>query len=313
MGLTKSASQKDIKSAYRKLALKYHPDKNPDDKEAAQEKFIEVNTAYEVLSDEEQRKLYDKCGANLCNGPPPEDEDAPRGRPGGGAGGGYPGGGQQYRSGDGTTYTFTSGSPGHGGGSRFSNDDFANAFKTFERFANMGGFDGMPGWGSGGLGGIFGNLGGMRGPSAMGGMGGMGGPGGMGGMGGPGGMGGGRQAPGSSQGAQKPKKNPKYKVLSDGHFPGEVVKGGKIQKPKHAWVVLFVHTKGKGKSPAKAAKKLRDQFVGRLFDQVDGIARLGVVDCSKNEALCKRRLGGRDAEVRNHRRICFSTGSLLSY
>lgn len=61
MGLDKSASETDIKKAYRKLARKYHPDLNPNDKEAEQ-KFKEVNEANEVLSNPENRKKYDKYG-----------------------------------------------------------------------------------------------------------------------------------------------------------------------------------------------------------------------------------------------------------
>ena len=63
LGVTKNASQKDIKKAYRKLAAKYHPDKNPDNKEA-EEKFKEVNEANEVLSDTEKREKYDTLGSN---------------------------------------------------------------------------------------------------------------------------------------------------------------------------------------------------------------------------------------------------------
>ncbi|OHX68355.1 DnaJ C-terminal domain-containing protein [Flammeovirga pacifica] len=59
--IDKSASQSEIKKAYRKLARQYHPDKNPDDK-AAQKKFQEVNEANEVLSDPDKRKKYDKYG-----------------------------------------------------------------------------------------------------------------------------------------------------------------------------------------------------------------------------------------------------------
>lgn len=61
MGLEKTASQDEIKSTYRKLAKKYHPDLNPGD-EKAQEKFKEVSEAYEVLSDEKKRKQYDQFG-----------------------------------------------------------------------------------------------------------------------------------------------------------------------------------------------------------------------------------------------------------
>ncbi len=67
LGVSKTADDKEIKKAYRKLAMKYHPDKNPDDKEA-EEKFKEINEAYEVLSDEEKRHIYDQYGADAVNG-----------------------------------------------------------------------------------------------------------------------------------------------------------------------------------------------------------------------------------------------------
>lgn len=63
LGVGKKASQEEIKKAYRKLAVKYHPDKNQGVK-SAEEKFKEISEAYQVLSDPEKRKQYDKLGAN---------------------------------------------------------------------------------------------------------------------------------------------------------------------------------------------------------------------------------------------------------
>ena len=61
LGVDKGADEASIKKAYRKLAMQYHPDKNPDNKEA-EEKFKEASEAYEVLSDKEKRQLYDQYG-----------------------------------------------------------------------------------------------------------------------------------------------------------------------------------------------------------------------------------------------------------
>ncbi|MTI31092.1 DnaJ C-terminal domain-containing protein [Xanthovirga aplysinae] len=63
LGIDKSATANEVKKAYRKLATKYHPDKNPGNK-ASEEKFKEISEAYEVLGNEENRKKYDKLGAN---------------------------------------------------------------------------------------------------------------------------------------------------------------------------------------------------------------------------------------------------------
>ena len=67
LGVSRDASPEEIKRAYRRLALKYHPDKNPGDKEA-EEKFKEAAEAYEVLSDPEKRKLYDQYGHDGLKG-----------------------------------------------------------------------------------------------------------------------------------------------------------------------------------------------------------------------------------------------------
>jgi DnaJ-class molecular chaperone len=63
LGVSKSASEKEVKQAYRKLARKFHPDVNPGDK-SAESKFKEINEAYEVIGDAEKRKKYDELGAN---------------------------------------------------------------------------------------------------------------------------------------------------------------------------------------------------------------------------------------------------------
>ena len=64
LGVAKGASEKEIKSAYRKLARKWHPDANPNDPKGAEEKFKEITEAYEVLGDPDKRKKYDALGAD---------------------------------------------------------------------------------------------------------------------------------------------------------------------------------------------------------------------------------------------------------
>lgn len=60
--ISERASEADIKKAYRQLALKWHPDKNPDKKEEAEKRFKEISEAYEVLSDKNKREMYDRYG-----------------------------------------------------------------------------------------------------------------------------------------------------------------------------------------------------------------------------------------------------------
>src|SRR5690349_3642633 len=65
LGVDKSATEKDIRSAFRRLAQVYHPDKNPGDKKA-EDKFKEINEAYEVLGDAQKRAKYDQLGASYA-------------------------------------------------------------------------------------------------------------------------------------------------------------------------------------------------------------------------------------------------------
>ena len=69
LGVSKTATQDEIKKAYRTLAFKYHPDRNPDNPEA-EEKFKQISAAYDVLGDESKRKNYDLGGYNTASGNP---------------------------------------------------------------------------------------------------------------------------------------------------------------------------------------------------------------------------------------------------
>ncbi|CAH7670898.1 DnaJ domain-containing protein, partial [Phakopsora pachyrhizi] len=61
LGVKREATDREIKSAYRRLSKKWHPDKNPNNPKA-NEKFLEIGTAYEILIDEEKRSIYDRYG-----------------------------------------------------------------------------------------------------------------------------------------------------------------------------------------------------------------------------------------------------------
>ncbi|KAI9493605.1 hypothetical protein BDB00DRAFT_763444 [Zychaea mexicana] len=158
LGVSKDAEEDAIKKAYRKQALKWHPDRNKDKPEEAKKKFQEVGEAFEVLSDKNKRTIYDQYGEEGLKGggPPPPGAGGAGGFPGG-FGGGFPGGGGG--GGGGRTYTFNMGGGGPGGGFKpFHPSDADDIFKHF--FASMGG-GGMPGMG--GMGGMGGRGGGMYG------------------------------------------------------------------------------------------------------------------------------------------------------
>lgn len=123
LGVDKSASDKDIKSAYRKLARKYHPDVNPNDKEA-QKKFQELNEANEVLSDPEKRKKYDQYGKDWEHGA--EYEKARQSRASANQGGNYYGGDDNFSDFFESMFGGSSGFGGSRGGrqTRFRGQDY---------------------------------------------------------------------------------------------------------------------------------------------------------------------------------------------
>lgn len=127
LGVTKSASAEELKKAYRKQALEWHPDRHKDDKEAAERRFKEINEAYQVLSDPQKKSAYDQFGHEAF-------------APGGGfrGSGGFPGGGPFGQTQGGNwgpfTYTYTS----SGGGSPYGGFDFGDPFDIFEQFFGGG-------------------------------------------------------------------------------------------------------------------------------------------------------------------------------
>src|SRR5882672_11581094 len=136
LGVKKTASAEDIRKAFRKLARKYHPDVNPNNK-VAEEKFKEISEANDVLTDPKKRKIYDQLGYYSDNIDPAAAEAYSRGG-GFGAGGfgGFPGGGARTRS-----------SAGMGGAQHvdfdFSNFDFGNSAGAGRSGTSSGGFRDM--------------------------------------------------------------------------------------------------------------------------------------------------------------------------
>jgi len=129
LGVDKKATEKEIKKAYRKLARKYHPDLNSDDK-VAEQKFKELNEANEVLSNPENRKKYDKYGKDWKHSEQFEEQERQRKQNTGGqySSGSQFGGGAQY------------------GGGGYSEEEFSDFFGSM--FGGSGGFSGQRNGGS---------------------------------------------------------------------------------------------------------------------------------------------------------------------
>jgi len=128
LGVTKSASADEIKKAYRKQALEWHPDKHSGtDKEAAERKFKEINEAYQILSDPQKKSAYDQFGHSAF---------APGGF--GGQAGSASGPFNRQAGGQWGPFTYTYSTSNGGGGSPFSGYDFSDPFDIFESFFGGG-------------------------------------------------------------------------------------------------------------------------------------------------------------------------------
>jgi len=248
LGITKKASKKDIKAAYRKLALQYHPDKVKDEskKEMAEKRFREVSEAYAILSDEEKRKVYDKYGKNgldaLEKGIDPEQAGFGGG---GGFGGGFPGGFPGGGGGN-VKFNFGGGGSGMGGG-----------FDPFSMFEDMFGGAGGGGGGFPGGGGANFNFGG----------------GGFSGGGGGGGGGGGQRRQQQQQQQPPPDLFPKdpsglYSLLGKAKFPDS--------KSKNAWLVFLIANSSRNcQQVAPTIKKLAEANKGNY--------KIGIVNCERSQ------------------------------
>src|SRR6266508_6304731 len=131
LGVSKTATDKEIKQAFRKLARKHHPDVNPNDK-AAETKFKEINEANEVLGDPEKRRKYDELGANwrMYEQAQQQGQPFPGGAPFGEGFGGFGG------AGEGGAWTINMGG-GPGGYRTMSEDEMRDMFGADDPFSSF--------------------------------------------------------------------------------------------------------------------------------------------------------------------------------
>ncbi|KAL3804377.1 hypothetical protein HJC23_011305 [Cyclotella cryptica] len=283
LNVSKDATEKEIKSSYRKLALKFHPDKfkpnrnlsdqvNEKNRAKQEERFVKIAQAYDILGDEKKRRVYDKFGMDgvelLAKGHDPEENGGFGGFSNAGSNGGY------------------------------SNFNEADAAKIFEKmFANggMGGFN-------------MGSMGGMGGFEKMftGGIPNMGGfsGGGFSNKGGfPGGgftgRGGGTQGQRDGQRSRKPEEAPPAFSKDD---ESGVVSLGERKFPdarsKHAWLIYFYDKNNVSRDPTTreyvaVAKQLSKTLLRKAKGKKDAMMfKVGAVDCSGNtNGFCESKLG----------------------
>jgi curved DNA-binding protein CbpA len=252
LGLKRNAKQKDIKKAYRKLALKYHPDKVPEEKKKeSEEVFMRVSEAYSILGDEKKKVVYDKYGKQgldvMERGGDPEASGfgGGGGFSGGGGGGGFGGGGGGFGGG------------GGGGGSHSRSYSFGQGGQRSQ--GGQGGFDPFSMFED-----MFGQQGGGRSAGAGAGF----------------GSGGGR---GSQQRKQAPvdlfpKDSSQVSKLGSPKFPDA--------SSKYLWLVIFYSNDD---AECKEAQSGFERLAEKA--KVKGTYKVGAIDCKKNQEetnFCKK-------------------------
>ncbi|KAF8589451.1 DnaJ-domain-containing protein [Ramaria rubella] len=167
LGVPRDADDDALKRAYKRMALKWHPDRNAGKTEEASKKFKEISEAFEVLSDKNKRAIYDQFGEEGLKGGGPQPQ------PGGGQGGfsSFPGGTSFGGFPGGTSFTFSTNAGGRGG---FSPSDPQSIFEQFFSMGGMGNKGGMGGFdddddmsGPGGFSSMFGGMPRSRGASSF--------------------------------------------------------------------------------------------------------------------------------------------------